>query len=191
MHAITSCKFGRKVYYTLLYKGATVNATSLSSTQYETLSPTTAELAPSVQTSITGAPTILMPTSSDHKDMPPLLATDTNIHERGTIQTREIVAWCLAVLLTILSTVLLTVVIFTAIRTIHNRKRNTRRKEIQAQEDELEDNPGYEASNARPSLCEVMENPCYIATQAKRVSESDSVLYESIKLEHFYTYAQR
>ena len=163
----------------------------LYSTQYETSSPTTAELAPSVQTSTTGTPTILMPTSSGHKDVPPLLATATNIREQGTIQTREIVAWCLTVLLTILSTVLLTIAIFTAIRTIHNRKRNARRKEIQAQEDEVEDNPGYGTSNARPSLCEVMENPCYIATQAKRVSESDSALYESIKLERFYTYAQR
>ena len=64
-----------------------------------------------------------------------------------------------------------------------------RRKEIQAQEDELEDNPGYEASNARTSLCEGMENPCYKITEANRTSELESALYESIKLEHFYTYA--
>lgn len=63
-------------------------------------------------------------------------------------------------------------------------------KKIQAQEDdELEDNPGYEPSNARPSLCEVMENPCYQVTEAKRTSETESALYESIKLEHFHTYA--
>ena len=55
-----------------------------------------------------------------------LVTTTTNVQE--TIQTREIV-------------------------TVRNVHRKVRRKEIQAQEDELEDNPGYEASNARLSLC--------------------------------------
>ena len=67
--------------------------------------------------------------------------------------------------------------------------RKVRRKEIQAQEDELEDNPGYEASDAQTSLCEVMENPYYKNTEVRQTSESESALYESIKLEHFYTYA--
>ena len=106
----------------------------------------------------------------------------------SNIQTREMVAWLLTVLLTILLTVLFTVVIFVAkIRNVRNRKRKLlRRKENEAQEDELEENPGYEASNARSSLCEIMDNPCYIASEARWISETQSGIYESIKLDHFY-----
>jgi hypothetical protein len=132
-------------------------------------------------------------TPSELKDTPtPFTVTTTNLILCGneSIHAREIVAWFLTVLLTILLIVLFTVVIFvTTIRNVYDRKRNLplRRKGNRAQEEELEDNPGYEAtSNARPSLCEVMDNPCYITTEANRVSETQSGLYESIKLDHIY-----
>ena len=53
---------------------------------------------------------------------------------------------------------------------------------------ELKENSCNGASNAQPSVCKVIDNPCYISTEAKRTSEN---LYESIKIEHFYTYAQQ
>ena len=142
--------------------------------------------------------TTLTPTPSMFSDMtPPLTVTTTVTNTCGdqsnNIQTREMIAWLLTVLLTILLTVLFTIVIFAAkIRNVHNRKRKLlSRKGNEAQEDELEENPGYESSNPRSSLCEVVDNPCYVTSEARRISETPSGVYESIKLDHFYEYSQR
>ena len=159
-----------------------------TSIQYETWPPMTAELVTSTPTPTVRTATIPISTPSGYTQTPTLLVTTaTNLQE--TIHTREIVAWCLVLLLTMLILLLITTVCaHITVQNVH-RKRQARRREIQAQEDELEDNPGYEASNARPSLCKVVENPCYKVNEAKRTSESESALYESIKLEHFHTYA--
>ena len=135
---------------------------------------------------------VLMSIPSGYKETPPpLQASTTNVHVDRTIQNREIIAWCLAVLLTILTTGLLIILISITIRNIYNRKRNARRKETQTQEDELEDNQRYGVTKTRPSLLEVMENPCYRATTANRLPETQSAVYESIKLDRIYVNTNR
>ena len=177
------------MYTHFLYYTATVNVTSpaeTSSTPFKIPSTTTQLLVSSVQTSLVQ---IFMPTPSAFSDMPPPLTVTTTVtvtntcEDQSNIQTREMIAWLLTVLLTMLLTVLFTVVIFLAkIRNVHNQKRKLlKRKGNEAQEDELEENPGYEASNAQTSLCEVMKNPCYIASEARRISETQLGIYESIK----------